>query len=166
MVIWNIWSPLKWSEHLGSCNFRGTFEGSWKVGKRWELQRYLEHTMDRIDFFKKLDCLWALHRFDNNFTDDLRRNFEMVGLLTVAKFDDLLLSSDFNEIILNCKTKETDMQLPLTQAKLERKSLNVIVMKVFTDYWLSKRAIPDVHYSNCKTNTAKFGYLIIFESNY
>ena len=58
----------------------------------------------------------------------------MVGLLTVAKFDDLLLSSDFNEIILNCKTKETDMQLPLTQAKLERKSLNVIVMKVFTDY--------------------------------
>ena len=46
----------------------------------------------------------------------------MVGLLTIAKFDDLLLSSDFNEILLNCKAKETDMQLTLTQAKLEKKS--------------------------------------------
>ena len=46
----------------------------------------------------------------------------MVGLLTVAKFDDLLLSSDFNEILLNCQAKETDMQLTLTQAKLEKKS--------------------------------------------
>ena len=46
----------------------------------------------------------------------------MVGLLTVAKFDDLFLSSDFNEILLNCKAKETDMQLTLTQAKLEKKS--------------------------------------------
>ena len=46
----------------------------------------------------------------------------MVGLLTVAKFDDLLLSSDFNEISLNCKAKETDMQLTLTQVKLEKKS--------------------------------------------
>ena len=46
----------------------------------------------------------------------------MVGLLTLTKFDDLLLSSDFNEILLNCKAKETDMQLTLTQAKLEKKS--------------------------------------------
>ena len=46
----------------------------------------------------------------------------MVGLLTVAKFDDLLLSSDFNEILLSCKAKETDMQLTLTQAKLEKKT--------------------------------------------
>ena len=47
----------------------------------------------------------------------------MVGLLTVAKFDDLLLSLDFYEIIsiLNCKAKETDMQLTLTQAKLNKK---------------------------------------------
>ena len=48
----------------------------------------------------------------------------MVGSLTLAKFDDLLLSSDFYEIILilNCKAKETDMQLTLTQAKLEKKT--------------------------------------------
>ena len=46
----------------------------------------------------------------------------MVGLLTIAKFDDLLQSSDFIEILLNCKAKETDMQLTLTQAKLEKKS--------------------------------------------
>ena len=45
----------------------------------------------------------------------------MVDLLTVANFDDLLLSSDFNEILLNCQAKETDMQLTLTQAKLEKK---------------------------------------------
>ena len=67
----------------------------------------------------------------------------MVGLLTVAKFDDLLLSSDIYEILLNCKAKETDMQLTLTQAKLEKKphvissprlaSLNVMIMKVFTN---------------------------------
>ena len=46
----------------------------------------------------------------------------MVGLLTVAKFDDLLLSSDFYEILLNCKAKETDIQLTFTQAQLEKKS--------------------------------------------
>ena len=46
----------------------------------------------------------------------------MVDLLTVAKFDDLLLSSDFYEKLLNYKAKETDMQLTLTQAKLEKKS--------------------------------------------
>ena len=35
----------------------------------------------------------------------------------------------------------------------------------FNDY-LTKLAIPDVHYFECKTNSAKFGSLIIFENNY
>ena len=54
----------------------------------------------------------------------------------MEKFDDLLLSSDFNEISLNCKAKETDMQLTLTQVKLEKKS---------TCYQLSKIGITECY---------------------
>ena len=32
--------------------------------------------------------------------------------------------------------------------------------------YLTKLAIPDVHYFKCKTNSAKFGSLIMFENNY